>query len=49
MASIRNFTMNFSFGRASRLTWLAASVDERKLACAEVHRFIAPTPFLRHG
>lgn len=31
MAEIRNYTMNFSSGRATRLTWL------RKLACTEVH------------
>ena len=32
MAEIRNYTMNFSSGRAGRLTCL------RKLACTEVHR-----------
>jgi hypothetical protein len=44
MASIRNFTMSFGFGRASRLTWLVSFAGERKLACAEVLRFIAHSP-----
>ena len=49
MAEIRNYTMNFGLGRASRLTCAGSFVTERKLAYAEVHCFIAPTPFLRHG
>lgn len=36
MAEIRNYTMNFSFGRSMKnslgLTWL------RQLACTEIHR-----------
>ncbi len=31
MAEIRNYTMNFSFGRAERLTCYC------KLACTEIH------------
>ena len=49
IASIRNRPMNFGFGRASRLTCAGSFVTERKLAYAEVHCFIAPMPFLRHG
>ncbi|MGE5240301.1 MAG: hypothetical protein ACM3NI_01520 [Bacteroidota bacterium] len=33
MAEIRNYTMNFSVGRASRLTFAA-----RTLAATEIHR-----------
>jgi hypothetical protein len=46
MAEIRNYTMNFSYGRAAATRLTCA---ERKLACTEVDRFIARSPKLRHG
>ncbi len=35
MAEIRNYTLNFGFGRAARLTFAALT-----LACAEIERLI---------
>jgi len=37
MAEIRNYTMNFSFGRPTGFTCM------RKLACTEIHRFPSAT------
>jgi hypothetical protein len=41
VAEIRNYTMNFAFGRASRLTRISCG-----LACAEIHLRIAVTTAL---
>ena len=49
MAEIRNYTMNFGFGRTACLTCVGSFVTERKLAYAEIHRVIALSPRLRHG